>query len=97
MKLWLQDNDIEVYSTNNEENSVVAEKFITTLKKNNYKFMTLLSKDTYIDKLDDIVNEYNNKDHTSINMKSLDAKFSIYIDFIIGNNNKDLKCKLMTM
>ena len=94
MKLWLQDNDIEVYSTNNEKNSVVAEKFIITLKKNNYKFLTSVSKNTYIDKLDDIINEYNNKYHTSINMKALDVKSSIYIGFIVGNNNKDLKCKV---
>ena len=56
---WLQDNDIVMYSTNNEGESVVAERFIRTLKSKTYKYMTSTSKNVYIDKLDDIVNEYN--------------------------------------
>ena len=32
MKSWLQDNDIEIYSTHNAGKSVVAERFIRTLK-----------------------------------------------------------------
>ena len=61
MKLWLQENDIAIYSTNNDEKSVVAERFIRTLKNKIYKYMTSISKNVCIDKLDDIVNEYNNK------------------------------------
>ena len=57
---WLRDNDIVMYSTNNEGKSVVAERFIRTLKSKIYKYMTSISKNVYIDKLDDIVNEYNN-------------------------------------
>ena len=56
MKSWLQDNDIVMYSTHNEEKSVVAEGFIRTLKNKIYKYMTLISKNVYIDKLDDLVN-----------------------------------------
>ena len=44
-----------MYSTHNEGKSVVAEKFIITLKNKIYKYMTLISKSVYIDKLDDIV------------------------------------------
>ena len=40
MKSWLQDNDIEMHSTQNEGKSVVAERFIRTLKNTIYKFMT---------------------------------------------------------
>ena len=40
MKSWLEKNDIEMYSTHNEGKSVVAERFIRTLKKKNYKYMT---------------------------------------------------------
>ena len=55
-KKWLQDyNDIVMYSTNNEGKSVVAERFIRTLKNKIYKYMTAISKNVYIDKLDDIV------------------------------------------
>ena len=59
-KKWLKDNDIEMYSIHNEGKSVVAERFIKTLKNKIYKYMTLISKNVYIDKLDDIVNECNN-------------------------------------
>ena len=43
-KKWLQDNDIVMYSTNNEGKSVVAERFIRTLKSKIYKYMTSISK-----------------------------------------------------
>ena len=48
-----------MYSTQNERNSVASEKFISTLKNNISKYMTSISKNAYIDKLDNIVNEYN--------------------------------------
>ena len=49
-----------MYSIHNEGKSVVAERFIRTLKNKIYKYMTSISQKVYIDKLDDIVNEYNN-------------------------------------
>ena len=60
MKSWIEKNDIESYWTHNEGKSVVAERFIRTLKNKIYKYMNLVSKNVYIDKLDNIVNEYNN-------------------------------------
>ena len=60
MKSWLQDNDIEIYSANNKGKSFVSERFIRTLKNKIYKYMTSISKNVYINKLDDIVNKYNN-------------------------------------
>ena len=53
-------NDIKMYSTHEERKSVVSERFIRTLKNKIYKCMTSLSKKVYIDKLDDIINQYNN-------------------------------------
>ena len=53
LKRRLKDNDIAMYSTNNEGKSVVAERFIKTLRNKNYKYMTSVSKNVYIDKLDD--------------------------------------------
>ena len=73
-KKWLKDNDIEMYSIHNEGKSVVAERFIRTLKTKIYKYMTSISKNVYIDKLDDIVNEYNNTYHRTIKMKPVDIK-----------------------
>ena len=63
MKSWLEKNDIEMYLTHNEGKSVFAERFIRTTKNKIYKHMTSISKNVYIDKLDDIVNEYNNTKH----------------------------------
>ena len=55
MKSWVEKNDIEMYSTHNEGKSVIAERFIRTLKNKIYKYMTSISKNVYNDKLDDIV------------------------------------------
>ena len=93
-KKWLKDNDIEMYSTHNEGKSVVSERFIRTLKTKIYKYMTLVSKNVCIDKLDDIVNEYNNTYHRTIKMKSVDVKDNTYIDFEKEANNKDPKFKV---
>ena len=60
MKSWLEKSAKEMYSTHNQEKSVVSERFIRTLRNKIYKYMTLISKNMYIDKLDDIVNKYNN-------------------------------------
>ena len=57
---WLKDNDIEMYSIHNEGKSIAAERFIRTLMTKICKYMTSVSKNLYIDKLNDIVNEYNN-------------------------------------
>ena len=70
-----------MYSTNNEGKFVIAERFIKTLKNKIYKQMTAILKNVYIDKLDDIVKEYNNKHYTSIKMKPADVKYNTYIDF----------------
>ena len=74
MKSWLEKNDIQMYSTHNERKSVISEKCITTLKNKIYKYMTLVSKYIYIDKLDDIVNKYNNVYHSTIKIKPVDVK-----------------------
>ena len=63
-----------MYSTHNEGKSVVAERFIRTLKSKIYKYMTSISKYVHIDKLDDIVDEYNNTYHTTIKIKLLMLK-----------------------
>ena len=91
---WLRDNDIVMYSANNEGKSVLAERFIRTLKSKIYKHMTSISKNVYIDKLDNIVNEYNNTYHTTIKMKPIDVKDNTYINTDKEINNKDSKFKV---
>ena len=73
-----KDNDIEMYSAHNEGKYVVAVRFIRTLKNKIYKHMTAVSKNVYIDKLDDIVNEYNSKYHRKIKMKPIEVKDKTY-------------------
>ena len=60
MKSQLEKSAIEIYSTHNEGKSVVAERFIKTLKNKIYKYLTSISKNVYTDKLGDIVNKRNN-------------------------------------
>ena len=67
-----------MYSTYNEGKSVVAERFIRTLKSKLYKHMTAIGKNVYYDVLDDVVKKYNNTKHSTIKMKLID----------VGNNNK---------
>ena len=68
-----------MYSIHNKGKSVVAERFIKTLKNKIYKYMTLISKNVYIDKLDYIVDEYNNTYHKTVKMKPIDIKDNILI------------------
>ena len=70
-KRFLKINNTEMYSTYNEEKSVVAERFIRTLKNKIFKHMRAVSKNVYFDVLEDIVNKYNNAVHRTIKMKPI--------------------------
>ena len=83
-----------MYSTHNEGKSIVAKRFIRTLKSKIYKYMTLISKNMYNDKLDDIVHRYNNTYHRKIKMKPIDVKYNTYIDFGKEVNDNDPKFKV---
>ena len=63
-----------MYSTHNERKSVVVERFIRILKNKIYKYMTSISKNAYINKLNDIVNEYNNTHQRTTKMKATDVE-----------------------
>ena len=80
MKSFLKNNNIEIYSKHDEVKSVVAERFIRTLKNKIYKFMTSVSKNVYIDKLNDIVNKCNYKWRSTMKVKLVDVKLNTYID-----------------
>ena len=85
-KLWLQNNYIGMHLTNSEGKSVVAERFIRTLKNKIYKCMISVSTNVYSNKLDNIVNKYNNTYHRTIKMKPVDVMSSTYMDFNKENN-----------
>ena len=80
MKSFLQNNNTEIYSMSNEGKSVVNEKFINTFEKKIYKYLTSISKNTYIDELDDIVKKYYITYHKTIKMKPVDIKSNTYIN-----------------
>ena len=83
-----------MHSIHNEEKSVIAVRFIRTLKTKIYKCMTSISKNMYVNKLDDIVNEYNNTYHRTIKMKPVYVKGNTYIDSSKEVNDKDPKLKV---
>ena len=83
-----------MYSTHNEGKSVIAERFIRTLKNKIYKYMTSISKNVIIDKLGDMVNKYNNTYHSTIKMKPVDVKSNTYIESSKEINNKNPKFKI---
>ena len=89
-----------MYSIHNEEKSVVAERFIITLKTKIYKFVTSISKNVNINRFDDIVSEYDNTYHIKIKIKSVDVKDNTYIDSIelhsmeLRSNDKDTEFKV---
>ena len=95
-KKWLQGNDVVMYSTHNEGKSVVAERFIRTLKNKIYKYMISISKNVYIDEIDDIVNEYNNPYHRTIKMKPVDVKDNTYISLVDICKSKGLSNQYLT-
>ena len=92
-KKWLSDNDIIMYSKYNEGKSVVAERFIRTLKNKLYKHRTATGKNVYYDVLDDVVNKYNHTKHNTIKMKPIDVKNNkrVYTD---EHNEKDSRFKV---
>ena len=67
-------NDMKMYSTHNEGKSVIAKRLIRSLKDEIDKYIISMSKNIYIDQLDDIVNKYNNTYHSTIKMKPIDVK-----------------------
>ena len=89
MKSWIEKNNTEMYSAHNEGKSVLAERFIRTLKNKIYKYIYV-----YIDKLDDIVNKYNNTYHSTIKMKPVDVQSNTYIDSSKEITDRDPKFKI---
>ena len=77
-----------MYSTFNEGKLVVAERFIRTLKNKLYKYMTATGKNVYYHVLYDVVNEYNNTKHSTINMKPKDVENDTTKSSAIARNKR---------
>ena len=93
-KKWLKDKGISMYSAYNERKSVVAERFIRTLKNKIYKHEAAISKNVYFDVLDDIVDEYNNTYHRTIKIKPIDVGDYSFAEYNEESNEKDPKFKV---
>ena len=87
-KKWLKDNNIEMYSTHNVGKSVVAERFIKTLKNKIYKHKTAISKNVYFNVLNDIVDKYNNTYHRTTKMKPIDVRSDSFAEYNEEFNEK---------
>ena len=83
-----------MYSTYNEGKSVVAERFMRTLKNKLYKHMTATGKNVYYDVLDDVVSKYNKTEHSTIKMKPKDVKNDNKKVYIDEHNEKDSRFKV---
>ena len=81
----LKDNNIELYSTENEEKSSVVERWIGTMKQRMYKYFTAHETTKYYDILDDLVEDYNNTVHSSIKMTPVEAS-KLENESIVYNN-----------
>ena len=92
-KKWLDNNDIEIYSTYIERKSAVAERFIRTLKNNIYKHMTAVSKHVYFEVLDDIVDKWNNRYHRTIKINSIVVKSDFCAEYNVDSIDKNPKFK----
>ena len=73
VKELLKDNNIKLYSTENEEKSSVVERWIGTMKQHMYKYFTANETTKYYDILDKLVENYNNTVHSSIKMSPVEA------------------------
>ena len=82
-----------MHSMHNERKSVVAERFIRTLRNKIYKHMPAVSKNVYVDVLD-IVDKYNNKYHRTIKMKPVDVNSESFAEYNEESNGKDPKFKV---
>ena len=96
-KDFVKINNIEMYSTFNKGKSIVAERFIRTLKNKIFKHMTVISKNVYIDVLDDIVNKYNRTVHKTMKMKLIDVTDDSFVEYNEESNKKILNLKLVIM
>ena len=94
MKSWLEKkNVVETCLTHSKKKSIVAERFIKSLKNTIYKYMTSISKNPHIAKLD-VANKYGNTYYGTIKIKPADKKSNTYIDFNEEYNKEGPKFKV---
>ena len=93
-KDFLKIDNIEMYSRYNEGKSVVAERFIRTLKYKTFKHMTAISKNIYFDALDDIDTKYNKTVHRATKVKPIDVTSDSFAEYNEDSNKINPKFKV---
>ena len=97
MKSRLCGNVIKMYSMHNKGKFVIAARFIRTLKNKIYYHVTAVSKNVYINKLDERVNKYNNTCNRTTKMKPDDLQPGMYIDCGVKHSKKILSSTLVVV
>ena len=95
IKSWLQDNGIELFLLYNRGKYIIAENFNRVLKNKIYKHMTVVLKNVYTDKKDEIIDKYDNTYQKAIKMKPTSFKLGSFIDFDVENNLKHPEFKFV--
>jgi hypothetical protein len=91
MTTWLEENNIIRYSTHGEHKSAVVERFNRTLKANMWQRFTAENTRNWIDMLDKLMFEYNNRYHNTIKMKPIEASKQTNKVSVWYNYNQDIK------
>ena len=86
-----------MYSTFNKGKSVVAERFIRTLKNKTFKHMTTISKNVYCDVLEDIANKYNNAVYRTTKTKLINVTDYSFAEYNEDQIKEILNLKLVIM
>ena len=97
IKSRLHNNNTEIYSTRNDGQPGVAERFVKTIKIKACMHMTSASKNIYNDKSDKIVVKYINIFHIKIKVKPINVNSNTYIDLKLKILKKTLNLKSVTM
>ena len=69
----MEKNSIKLYHTENEEKSSVVESWNKNIKNRMWKMFTINKNTVYWDKIDKLVDDYNNMRRSSIKMKPVEA------------------------
>jgi len=90
MNEWLNKNNIVRYSTHGEHKSTVVERFNRMLKANTWKRFTAKNTRNWIDMLDKLMTDYNNKKHSTIKMSPIEASSEENEAEVYRNINKPI-------
>jgi len=93
-KHFLNEHNIELYHVHNEGKACVIKRFSRTLRDMIEKHLTATNSKNYINKLQNLINEYNNYEHTTIKTTPLQATDPKHSDLVLFNSHKNDKVNI---